>query len=164
MIGQMSNLPPEILTAGSLYIAGLTQARSPHLALIIPTDTKSGRLVHIRIDRDTSPTWAYQCRTEKIEGNMFLSSLLKIHDVSAGELTIDQLEAVAKTVPVPENDDFGECGPWVLRVIEELHKQGLVVLVDGESLKQEFDTFAGGNMAFARRDRFPNVMASQFCS
>ncbi|EJC99850.1 uncharacterized protein FOMMEDRAFT_160296 [Fomitiporia mediterranea MF3/22] len=158
---QMSN---QIFTVGSLYIAGFTQARSPHIAFIIPTDTKSGRVVHIRIDHATSPTWAYQCRSEKIEGNMFLSSLLKIHDASKGELTISQLEDVAKTVHVPENDEFGECGPWVFRVVEELHKFGLVVLLDGERLSQEFAAFAGESAEFARRDRFPNVMVSQFCS
>ncbi|OCB87907.1 hypothetical protein A7U60_g5044 [Sanghuangporus baumii] len=97
-------------------IAGFTQARSPHVTLIIPTDAKSRRLVHIRIDRATSLTWAYRCTMEKVEGNMFLSSLLKIHDASEAELTVAQLEAVAKIVHVLKNSDFGECDPWVFTV------------------------------------------------
>lgn len=156
--------PPESFTVGSLYIAGFAQARAPHLGLIIPTDSKTGHLIHIRVDRATSPHWAYQCRTEKIEGNMFLSCLLKLHDVAAGEITVSQLQIAAKLVPVPENDNFGECGPWVYRVVEELHNLGLIALVDAQELAKEFNAFAAESKAFARRDRFPNLAVSLYCS
>lgn len=42
-------------TAGSLYIVGFAQARAPQAGLLIPTSESSGCLVHIRIDRATSP-------------------------------------------------------------------------------------------------------------
>ncbi|KAL4245087.1 hypothetical protein ABKN59_010219 [Abortiporus biennis] len=159
----MLNKPSEF-TAKSLYIAGFAQARAPHQALIIPSDTQSGTIVHIRIDRATAPTWAYQSRVQKIEGDMFLSSLLKIHDISAGEITVDQLQQAGSVVPVPDNDEFGECGPWVCKVVEKLHEMGLVQLEDIEELRKEFSEFAAGNKAFARRDRFPNVSVSKFCT
>lgn len=31
-----------------------------------------------------------------------------------------------KPVTVPPNDTFGECLPWVLRIVKELHETGLV--------------------------------------
>ncbi|KAJ7281896.1 hypothetical protein C8J57DRAFT_1123839 [Mycena rebaudengoi] len=160
----MSTSPPEF-TIGSLYIAGFAQAGAPHVGLIIPTDTKTGCLVHIRIDRDTSPNWVYQCRlNQAIEGDMFLSSLLKIHDVSAGAITLVELRAAAAAVPPPDNDRFGECEPWMSRVVEQLHALNLVVCTDVNQMVEEFHTFATKNRAYARRDKFPNVAVSQFCT
>ncbi|KAA1477864.1 hypothetical protein DENSPDRAFT_829320 [Dentipellis sp. KUC8613] len=160
----MVTVPPSF-TPMSLYIAGFTQARSPHIALIIPKNIHLGDLVHIRIDRAKSPTWEYQHRIQKIDSDMFLSSLLKIHDVSgpAGEITLEQLQDTASAIPVPDNDHFGECGPWVFKVVQELHARGLVVLTDIGALEEEFNTLADGSRAFARRDKFPNVAVSKFC-
>ncbi|TCD67178.1 hypothetical protein EIP91_000404 [Steccherinum ochraceum] len=176
----MSDIP-ETFSVGSLYIAGFTQAaKEPHKALIIPTDTQSGFLVHIRIDRETSPNWTYQSRKQRIAGEMFLSSLLKIHDIAAGEITVDQLRQAATAVPVPDNDQFGECGPWLFKVIHQLHKSRLVTMQTERrgsdeaqdehhiaivlgKLAQEFKDLAEGSRAFARRERFPNVAVSQFC-
>lgn len=156
--------PPESFTIGSLYVAGFMQARAPHIALLVPKNAQSGDLVHIRIDRTQSPTWQYQRRTQRIEGDMFLSSLLKIHDISAGQITVDQLVAAASSVPVPNNDHFGECGPWVFRVIETLHIMELVEVKDIAALKEELNALTTSSRAFARRDRFPNVAISQFCA
>ena len=155
---------PAAFTPGSLYIAAFTQARAPHVALVLPTNAQSGTLVHIRIDRAMSPNWMYQCRVQKIEGDMFLSSLLKIHDIAAGELTTEDLHQAASTVPPPENDTFGECSRWVYTVVQELDGLKLLVLKDGASLEEEFSTFASNNRAYARRDRFPNVAVSQYCA
>ena len=94
---------------------------------------------------------------------MFLSSLLKIHDVSAGKITVDQLCQAASTAAIPENDMFGECAPWVFKVIQELHEMRLLTLKDVVALEKEFGDFASGNRAFARRDRFPNVAVSDYC-
>ncbi|KAI0759049.1 hypothetical protein C8Q74DRAFT_1301733 [Fomes fomentarius] len=127
-------------------------------------DAQSGELVHIRIDRNTSPNWASQHRSQRIAGDMFLSSLLKIHDISAGQVDVDQLRDAASSVAVPEHGEFGACSSWVYAVVQELHKRGLVVLADAVALEKEFETFATGNRAYARRDRFPNVAISQYCS
>ncbi|KAJ7089727.1 hypothetical protein B0H15DRAFT_907642 [Mycena belliarum] len=152
------------ITVGSLYIAGFTQARAPHVGLIVPTDSKTGCLVHIRIDKDKFPNWMHQHRTQAIANDMFLSSLLKIHDVSAGEITPEQLRAAAAEIPAPDNDEFGECGPWVYRVVQQLQNVGLVVCTDLKGMAEEFEAFAAGNRAYARRDRLPNVAVSQFCT
>lgn len=156
---------PADFTPGSLYVAGFTQASTaPHIALIIPTDAQSGGLVHIRIDRATSPNWTYQFRVQRITGDMFLSSLLRIHDASSGQITVDQLQDAASAVAVPEHGEFGACAPWVHAVIQELHNRGLIILSDIAALADEVHAFATGSRAFARRDRFPNVAVSQFCS
>lgn len=144
---------------GFLYVAGFAQARAPHLGLIIPTDIESGRLFHIHIDRTISQTWVYQCRTQKIKGDMFLTSLVK---VSENTLPLDQLLEAASAVPAPDNDDFGECGPWVWHVLEKLHERNLIVLQDTNAVAEEVEAFTARNKAYARRDRFPNVAASQF--
>ncbi|TFY68851.1 hypothetical protein EVG20_g3386 [Dentipellis fragilis] len=162
------SIPPSF-TPGSLYIAGFTQARSPHIGIIIPKDIHAGDLVHIRIDRATSPTWQYQHRVQKIDSDMFLSSLLKIHDTSSEssgqtQISLVQLQDAASTVTVPNNDHFGECGPWVFKVVQELHTRGLIALTDIGALEEEFNTLADGSRAFARRDKFPNVAVSQFCA
>ncbi|KAH9945070.1 uncharacterized protein BXZ73DRAFT_38242 [Epithele typhae] len=159
-----ATLAPAVFTPGSLYIAGFTQARAPHLALIIPKDNKFGDLVHIRIDRAISDNWKFQHRIQKISGDMFLSSLLRIHDISAGPLTVEQLRDAASTVVVPDHGEFGACSAWVLQVVDELHKRGFVQLSDTAGLAAEIDAFATGSKAYARRDRFPNVAASQYCS
>ncbi|KAI0087777.1 hypothetical protein BDY19DRAFT_953143 [Irpex rosettiformis] len=156
--------PPPHFTPGSLYIAGFAQARAPHLALIIPKDAQSGSLVHIRIDRSASPTWQYEHRRQKIQGDMFFSSLMKIHDFATGDITVNQLCEAASAVPVPDNDQFGECGPWVFKTIEKLHEMGVLTLVDVVALEKEFGVFAEGNRAYARRDRFPNVAVSLHCT
>ena len=160
----MSSTIVPTFTPGSLYIAGFTQARAPHVALILPANAQSGTLVHIRIDRATSPNWMYQRRVQKIEGDMFLSSLLKIHDISAGELTAEDLHQAASAVSPPENDTFGECSRWVYKVIQELDRLKLLVLKDVALLEEEFSTLASDSRAYARRDRFPNVAVSQYCA
>ncbi|PSR71631.1 hypothetical protein PHLCEN_2v12484 [Hermanssonia centrifuga] len=156
--------PPESFTAGSLYLAGFAQAQAPHTGLLIATNTAGGFLVHIRIDRNTSPNWAYQGRKQRITGDVFMNSLVRLHDVSEGEITREQLEEVAMSTAVPDNDEFGECFPWVLRVIEGLHEKGLVRLENIEDLKKEFQEFAEGNRMYATSSRFPNVRTSRFCS
>ncbi|KAG1741996.1 hypothetical protein EDB19DRAFT_689776 [Suillus lakei] len=148
-------------TPGSLYIAGFTQARASHVALIIPTSRALGCLVHI--DRDVSPVWTYQCRVQRIEGDMFISSLLGIRDVSTCRITPEQLQEAAQAILAPQNDEFGACLPWVLAVVQKLHDMGLVILKNAEALQDEFVRFAEGNKAYARRDKFPNVAVSQFC-
>ncbi|PIL36585.1 hypothetical protein GSI_00274 [Ganoderma sinense ZZ0214-1] len=155
---------PASFNPGSLYIAGFTQARAPHVGLILPVDAQSGDLVHIRIDRSISPNWMYQHRAQKIEGDMFLSSLLKIHDVPAGAITVEDLQKAASVVPAPQNDTFGECSRWLYMVIQELDRLKLVVLKDVVALEEEFSTFASDNRAYARRDRFPNVAVSPHCA
>jgi hypothetical protein len=150
-------------TPGSLYIVGFAQARAPHVGLIILTSNVSGCLVHIRIDQDVSPIWTYQCRTQRIEGDMFISSLLRLRDVDTGRITPMRLQEAAQAVPVPQSDEFGECLPWVLAVVRKLHKMELVALTDAEALQDEFARFAEGNKAYARRDKYPNVAVSQFC-
>jgi hypothetical protein len=84
---------------------------------------------------------------------MFLSTLLKLRDASAGQITAELLEEAAASVPVAENDLFGECLPWVLLVVQKLHEMGFLSLVEGN----EFSSFADGNRAFATRAKFPNV-------
>jgi hypothetical protein len=105
-----------------------------------------------------------QSRVQKIAGDMFLSSLLKLRDASLGEIPLEALEVAATAVPVPQNDEFGECLPWVLRVVQKLHEMGLLELVDSYQLGQEFTSFAAGNKAFATRTKIPNVKVSKFSS
>ncbi|KIM39659.1 hypothetical protein M413DRAFT_194663 [Hebeloma cylindrosporum] len=153
---------PEVLSIGCLYLAGFAQARAPHVGLIIPSSTSTGTLVHIRIDRESSssPNWARQVRTQKIEGDMFLTSLLKIGGPTARELLIE----VSKEVPVPENNEFGECFPWVMALVRILHERGVVEVSCVDDLATEFAEFIEGNKGYARRDRFPRVATSKFCS
>ncbi|KAI0075463.1 hypothetical protein K474DRAFT_1691801 [Panus rudis PR-1116 ss-1] len=160
----MSEIPPEFSPA-SLYLAGFAQARAPHVGLIIPTSEKAGCLVHIRIDRAVADEWTYQCRNQKIEGEMTLTSLYKLRDaVTKNKVTPEQLQEIAATVPVPQNDNFGECTSWTKSVVEKLADAGLIQVTDMEGLWKEFEEFVTGNRAFARRDRFPNVVSSSFCS
>lgn len=94
---------------------------------------------------------------------MFCTTLLKLRDAVDGVPTPEQLRASAEQVAVPLNDEFGECVPWVLRVVERLGEEGCLDVRDVEALGREFEEFAAGNRAFARRDVFPNVPASRFC-
>ncbi|KAF8884764.1 hypothetical protein CPB84DRAFT_1789007 [Gymnopilus junonius] len=157
-------IAPDIFTTGSLYLAGFAQARSPHAGLIIPSSSTSGRLVHIRIDRNTSPFWQYQSRKQNISGDMFITSLLRIHDIAISPITEEQLEEAAVSVAVPSNDEFGECLPWVLKVVQKLYDMELLQQVDTNGLVKEFEEFAAGNNSYARRDRFPKVAISQYAT
>lgn len=148
---------------GSLYLIGFAQARAPHAGLLIPTSSSAGCLVHIRIDRAQSPNWQYQARAQNVKGDMFCSTLLKLHDFSDGPITTSQLKLHAESVTVPDNGEFGECLPWVMRVVDRLQEAGLLQVTDLDLLKDEFQEFAGGNRAFARRDKFPNVKVSTYC-
>ncbi|KAI0339744.1 hypothetical protein BDW22DRAFT_1347598 [Trametopsis cervina] len=153
----------ELFTIDSLYIAGFTQARAPHIGLLLATSTTHGTLYHIRIDRETSPHWQFQRRVQKIDKDMFLSALVRVHDATSGAITDAQLQAAADAVTPPANDTFGECAPWVYHVLRHLHEAGVLEVKDEAALAEEVDDFARGSKAYARRDRFPNVMASDFC-
>ncbi|TCD65018.1 hypothetical protein EIP91_003339 [Steccherinum ochraceum] len=159
-------MPPPAFTFGSLYIAGITQAVAPHVALVIPINEQVGDLIHIRIDRAVSPTWTFQHRRQRISGEMLLSTMMKIHDISAGPISVAQLRNAAAAVPVPNNDTFGECGPWVFNVVKELHKQGILTVVDEKELKKEFEYFSSPEISkkYAKRTVFPNVVVSRYCA
>ncbi|KAK7025451.1 hypothetical protein VNI00_015979 [Paramarasmius palmivorus] len=146
---------------GGCYIAGFAQAREPHVGVLVPTTATSGTLVHIRIDRAASPNWELQIREQKIAGDMFLTSLLKIAE--PGAVSVESLIAHAEQTPVPSNDEFGECFPWAITLVERLRVHGLVKVKDMDGLQAEFRDFVGGNRQYARRDRFPNVASSAFC-
>ncbi|GBE89637.1 hypothetical protein BKA93DRAFT_352145 [Sparassis latifolia] len=158
------SLPPPCFTPGSLYLAGFAQARGPHAALIIPFSPSAGRLVHIRIDYERSQTWVYQSKLQEITGDMFLSTLIKLRDVSLGHVTVEQLEHAAAYVPLPPNDHHGECLPWALGVVRKLQEMGLLNVSDVHQLGEEFVQFSAGNWLYATRHRFPNVKESQFTS
>lgn len=158
----------EAFSLNSLYIAGFTQAQAPHLGLLVATSASDGVLFHIRVDRATSPTWQFQSRKQVIDKDMFLSSLLRVHDAAGGEVGSSdalkkQLQTAAAAVPPPANDTFGECAPWVFQVLQRLQAAGVVQLGDIDALAKEVDGLARGSRAFARRDKFPNVAVSQHC-
>ncbi|KIY64971.1 hypothetical protein CYLTODRAFT_445648 [Cylindrobasidium torrendii FP15055 ss-10] len=160
----------ELYHPGSLYIAGFTQARAPHLGLLLARDDTTGTLWHIRIDRATSPNWQFQRRIQPVTKDMFLSFLLLLSDKDTLESKNGDWESVgaaidaaARAVPPPPNDTFGECGPWVLDVVQVLHDRGIVHVRNREDLASEVDTVATESKAYARRDRFPKVVASEFC-
>ena len=159
----MSN-DSDLYRPGSLYVAGFTQARSPHLGLHLAMDTApaSGTLFHIRIERVTYPNWQFQKRTQPIMGDMFLSSLLSV-DADLDAEAPATLKEASRSAPVPDDDEFGECAPWVLRAIQVLAEKGIVALDDVESLADEVREFAEGSRAYARRGKFPNVKVSEFC-
>ncbi|KAF9001705.1 hypothetical protein BDQ17DRAFT_1307101 [Cyathus striatus] len=151
-------------TPGALYLAGFTQARSPHIGLLLAKTAGAGTMFHIRIDRATSPNWQFQRRKQLVEGDMFLSSLLRISkDLLHLETAEAIIEAAALDIPPPANDEFGECVPWVLKLVQALHAKGIVELADLEKLREEVDSFASGSRAYARRDKFPNLATSKFC-
>ncbi|KAJ7115940.1 hypothetical protein C8R44DRAFT_739637 [Mycena epipterygia] len=153
----MSHTP---FSPGSLYLAAFAQAQAPHVGLLIPKSESTGTLVHIRVDRGTSPNWQRQVREQKISGDMFLTSLLRIRDNSVGGITVEQLIASAEKVSVPENDEFGECLPWAMRAVAQLQSDGLLQVDDLSALEKEFREFSEGNRGYARRDKFPNVAIS----
>ncbi|KAH6913292.1 hypothetical protein BKA70DRAFT_1183155 [Coprinopsis sp. MPI-PUGE-AT-0042] len=151
-------------TPGALCIAGFTQARAPHIGLLLVTTEAEGTLFHIHIDRSIQPNWHFQRRREPLAGNMFLSSLMHIrNDPLSLDDAEDLLTEAAKSIPPPENDDFGECAPWVFRVLDALATRGVLTVVDREKLEEEVDSFARCSRAFARRDKLPNISVSQFC-
>ncbi|KAG7096035.1 hypothetical protein E1B28_006716 [Marasmius oreades] len=143
---------------GCLYLTAFAQAVAPHIGLLVPTSESAGKLVHIRIDRNASPNWTFQCRDQKIEGDMFMTSLLKI----GGLIAWGTLSEVAQTVVVPPNDRFGECSPWVKSLIDKLNELGFIGVANVDGLMKEFKEFAAGNRAFARRDKYPNVAISRY--
>lgn len=149
---------------GALYLAGFTQARSPHIGLLLAKDATKGTLFHIRIDRETSPNWQFQRRTQPVEGDMFLSSLLRItKDPLPLDTAEKTIEEVALGIPPPNNGEFGECAPWALKLVQALDAKGIVELEDVVKLGEEVDSFARNNRAYARRDKFPNLGTSKFC-
>jgi hypothetical protein len=91
-------------------------------------------------------------------------TLLKIHDISAGAITPEQLDAAASKATVNPDSSTGECLDWVMRAVEALHLEGLVKLVSVDDLAQEFSIFTGGNHSFAKKDKFPNVKTSEKCT
>jgi hypothetical protein len=150
-------------TPGALYIAGFTQVRASHIGLLLATTETEGTLFHIRIDRSVQPNWHFQRRKQRLVGDMFLSSLMRI---SKEPLSIEDAKEVlisAESVPAPENDEFGECAPWVYRVIDKLNDTTVLKVVDIKRLEEEVASFAQGSSAFARRDKFPNLAVSEFC-
>jgi hypothetical protein len=150
-------------TINSLYIAGFSQARAPHLGLLLSTSQREGILYHIYIDREMFPTWQFQRRKQIIDKDMFLSSLLRIHDSSVGIIDDAQMIGATQAIPAPQNDTFGECKPWIYRVVKQLHDSGLLELKDADALSQEVEAHAIGSNDYARRDKFPNVAVSKNC-
>ncbi|KAH7087927.1 hypothetical protein BKA62DRAFT_751166 [Auriculariales sp. MPI-PUGE-AT-0066] len=148
--------PNDNFRLGCLYVVAFAQAVAPHVGLIIPLDTDSGALVHIRVDRATSPHWQYQNPTTPIP-----------RAPHAHSTYILVLRAAAEAEPAPANDKFGECAPWVWQVIQRLLGQGNLSLMSGAdipALAAEFDTFVSGNRAFATRTHFSNCAVSQISS
>ena len=149
-------------TDGSLYITGFAQAGLPHAGLIIARrEGTYGKHLHIHTKQGD---WAQEFKSFSIESSMSLTTLLKIHDVSAGAITEDQLENAGKVIAVPEGSDGGQCLPWVIEVVKQLHADGLVNLTSASGLADEFVTFATGNRAFARKGKYPNCSTSINCS
>jgi hypothetical protein len=73
----------------------------------------------------------------------FISSLLRIRDINTHPITPAQLQEAAQAVLTPQNDESGECLPWVLAVVYwKLHDIELVVSNDVEALQDEFARFA----------------------
>ncbi|EAU93655.1 hypothetical protein CC1G_02885 [Coprinopsis cinerea okayama7 len=149
---------------GALYLAGFTQARSPHIGLLLAKDANKGTLFHIRIDRETSPNWQFQRRTQPVVGDMFLSSLLRItKDPLPLDTAENTIEEIASSIAPPDNGEFGECAPWALKLVQALSDRGIVELKDVEKLGEEVDSLARDSRAYARRDKFPNLATSNFC-
>jgi hypothetical protein len=90
---------------------------------------------------------------------MFLNTLLLIRKEG---VVLQGLEDIAKTVEVPNNDTFGECLPWVMKVIRALCERGSLDVSDINALQEELESFAAGNKSYARRDRLPNMAVSPF--
>ena len=135
---------------------------APHAGLIIPTSEKIGRLVHIRLGK-SSYVWELECTPGEIRGSSSMTTLIRL-SADARAITKKQLDEVALSVAVPEGDTFGECLPWVLRLIEALDTAGLLSLESITSLKEEFNAAIGDNRGRARTDKDPNVTVSKYCS
>ena len=86
---------------------------------------------------------------------MFLSSLLELWDLSNSEISTEQLEEAAASVPPPPNDEFGECLLWVLHVVQRLNEMGLVNLTNVDELGRKFEDFVAGNKVYATTQKFP---------
>jgi hypothetical protein len=154
----------EAFAVGSLYLAAFAQAGAPHAGLIIPIDHSRGDYVHIRMGRE-SLVWELDAdRSQRLEGSLTLTSLLRIRDVAKGAITKAELKDAAQSVEVPPGAEFGECLPWALKVIEVLQEKGLLNLTSSASLAEEFNQFASGNKSHARRDMFPAIKVSEYCS
>jgi hypothetical protein len=151
--------------SGSLYLAGFFFAKvgAPHAGLIIPTSDEIGHLVHIRLGK-SSYVWELECTPRKIRGSSSMTTLIRLHYADARAITKKQLDEVALSVAVPEGDTFGECLPWVLRLIEALDTAGLLSLESITSLEEEFNAAIGDNRGRARTDKDPNVTVSKHCS
>ncbi|KAJ7070702.1 hypothetical protein C8F01DRAFT_1107397 [Mycena amicta] len=158
------DLPPSY-RIGALYVAGFTQAQAPHLGLLLATTNDKGILFHIRVDRTTSPNWQFQRRSQPVAEDMFLSSLLCISKGpwNSGE-SIGVIDSLARSLPLPDHGEFGHCAPWVFDFVELLSANGLCTLMSKDDLADEVRRFARESNAYARRDRFPNVADSKFCS
>ncbi|KIJ11114.1 hypothetical protein PAXINDRAFT_181914 [Paxillus involutus ATCC 200175] len=149
-------------TVGSLYIAGFQQSGGvPHAGLILATTAKEGSIAHIK---HQPSGWLYDFRKQRLDQSMTLSTLLKIHDVSAGTITSKELDEAARSVDIPPPTQSSECLNWTLKVVQVLHSRGLINLTSVQHLANEFLDFAGGNRDYARRTVFPNVKASANCS
>ncbi|KAJ8473225.1 hypothetical protein ONZ45_g16372 [Pleurotus djamor] len=160
----LSQNPPTSFQIGGLYVAGFTQARAPHIGLLVATSEQQGILFHIRIDRATSPYWQYQQRIQPLARDMFLSSLLCIAKgpFNAPD-SLQTIDAAARALCPPLNDEFGHCASWVLDLIEILSAEGLCTMKSKDQLALEINQFAQESKAYARRNRFPNVANAVFC-
>jgi hypothetical protein len=124
-------------------------------------DSNKGHIAHIK---QKSGSWAYEFREQNISESMSLTTLLKIHDVSAGAITAKQLDAAARKAGITPGAPIGECLEWVKRAVQMLHSEGRVEVTSVDKLAEEFSNFASGNRAYAKRNTFPNVKASQYCA
>ncbi|KAG7088070.1 hypothetical protein E1B28_012101 [Marasmius oreades] len=150
------------ISFGSLYLAGFLQAGSPpHVALIIPESEETGFMMHITIKPGV---WTYETMNQRIRGSMTFTTLLKIHDVSAGAITKQELDDIRKEVPPPPGSDSGFCLSWTIEVVQRLHDRRLLSLSSAQNLKQEFSEFAAGNSKFARHNFLPNIAVSNYCA
>ncbi|KAF8842343.1 hypothetical protein BDN67DRAFT_383805 [Paxillus ammoniavirescens] len=149
-------------TVGSLYIAGFQQSGGvPHAGLILAPTVEEGSIAHIK---HQFGAWSYEFRKQRLQQSMSLSTMLKIHDVSAGAITSKELDEAARSVAIPPPTQLSECLNWTLGVVQVLHSRGLVNLTSVQHLANEFLDFASGNRNYARRTVFPNVKASANCS
>lgn len=149
----------------TLYLAGFAQGGGlPHAGLIIPgADMTTGYFVHIRIGNDD--TWKFEQRLkQKIVGSISFTNMLSLRAASAGPITPESLESVARRVPVPEGGENGECIDWVLAVVQLLSKEGHLRLTSATDLRAEFLKHAADSKGHATSGKPPNVKVSSYCS
>lgn len=127
--------PNQHFQPGALYVVAFAQAIAPHIGLLIPHTEERGVLVHIRVDRATSPHWQYQCRNQRITGEMTMTSLMRLSRRT--DFSVETLRAAAEDEPAPENDAFGECAPWVWRVVQRLADEGHISLAPGSDVESQ---------------------------